>query len=175
MSQIEQIISELRTMTTSVDSAQATAAQADGKALEVATRAARMGFVGIAQSVAQVRDAIQEIQARVATIKGSLSEATKPVTAAPQEISPEQSIAMLSPALETINTAATSVAATINKINDTQRLTVRILQGGQPAPMVAALEGIKQILTQVAQRCDVTKQLLGAAIAEARQTGDSGR
>jgi hypothetical protein len=174
MSHIEKITGELRTMIAGVDKAHANAVAADGKAQEVAARAARSGFTGIAAGMTRVRDAIAEIRARLTNMSGSINEAVTAVGAAAGELSPEQTIAVLSPAQEKLSSVHSGLAATITKVEETRRLVAVVLQGGQPGPMLSALENIKQILVLVAQRGDTARQHLETAVGEARQVGESG-
>lgn len=65
-------------------------------------------------------------------------------------------------------------AATITHVGEAQQLVVGVLQGGQPGPLLQALEGVKQVLVLLVQRTATTRQGIDAAIAEARQLGSSG-
>lgn len=174
MSDIDTISNELRALAAGLDKAQANAAAADSRAQEIAARAARSGFTGIAAGVSRIREAIREIRGRLAGVSRSVSEAAAPVAAAPKELSPQQTVVVLTPATEKITAARDGIAATVAKVDEAQRLTAAALQGGQPGPMLAALEAVKQVLIQVAQRCAVANQQVGAAIAAARQVGDQG-
>jgi hypothetical protein len=68
-----------------------------------------------------------------------------------------------------------TVAATIDKVEDTQRLVEAVLDGGgEPGPTLSRLDAIKQEPEQVASRCDAAKGHVEAAVADARQTGEVG-
>lgn len=174
VSHIEKITDELRAMSAGVDKAQANTAAADATARDIATRAAGAGFAGIAAGMAGVRNAIGEIRARIAAAGGSIGQAGTAVAAAPREMSPEQTIAVLAPVQQTIDATHGQIAAAIAKVEETKQLAATVLRGGQPGPMISALEAIKQILVLVAQRAGSAKQQVQTGVGEARQTGAAG-
>jgi hypothetical protein len=174
MAVIDAISAELRTMTAGVDQALKAVTVADGRAQEIAARAARSGFVGIAAGVAEVRNAIGEIRTRVTAVGQSINEAVKPVIAAPQEPSPEQTITALAPATQSVIAAREGITAAIGQVQQTRQMAAMVLRGGQPGPMLTALDAIKQVLDQLAVRCGTALTHLQAAVAQARQTGGSG-
>ncbi len=174
MAGIDAISADLQAMAAGIEQAHTAAAGADARAQEIAARAARSGFAGIAAGMVQVRRAIGEIRTRLTGIGAAVNEAVKPVTAAPQEMSPEQTITVLSPATEKLTAARDGIAATIGKVDQTRRLAATVLHGGQPGPMLTTLDAIKQILDQLTARCDAAQQHLRAAVAEARQIGGQG-
>jgi prefoldin subunit 5 len=175
MSHIETITRDLAALAAGIDHAQTSTQAVDRQAEEVAARAARAGFAGIAAGIIQVRPAIRELQTRLATVRQAIQEATAGVTAAPREMSPEQTIGVLSPVTDKLTTIRSGVAAAIDAVSDTQRQVAAALRGGQPGPLLTALDGIKQILAQVAQRCAETNQHVETAITEARQIGKAGK
>lgn len=174
MSDIDAITSELRALAAGVDKAQANAAAADSQAQEIAARATRSGFTGIAMGMSRIREAIREVRAGLAGVSRSVSEATAPVAAAPKERSPQQTVAVLTPAAGKIAAARDGIAAAVAKVDEAQRLTAAVLQGGQPGPMLAALEATRKVLIQVAQRCAAANQQVDAASVAARQIGNQG-
>jgi hypothetical protein len=121
-----------------------------------------------------VRDAITGIQGRLGELAGLIGEASKTTAAVPQGASPEETIAGLTPVQSTVDATREAAAGTIAQVTEAQQLVTVLLQGGQPGPMLSALEGIKQVLVQVAQRTGTARQFVEAAIAEARQLGSSG-
>lgn len=150
MSVIEEIRGDLAAMSVGVGSAQNTAAEAEEAAGEIEERAAAAGFIGIADGMSQVRDAVQEIRARLSTAGDELDQAHAPVDSAPKQTTPEPTIGALSPATQDLGTVYETVAATIDKVEDTQRLVEAVLDGGEPGPMLSRLDAIKQELEQVA-------------------------
>jgi hypothetical protein len=65
VSLIKNIDGELAAMTTGLGRALELTAEAINAAGRIATRAAGSGFIGIAQRMTQVRDAIQEVYAQI--------------------------------------------------------------------------------------------------------------
>jgi hypothetical protein len=174
VSNIEDVSGEFRAMAAGIDRAQANAAGADNTAQEVAARAARSGFAGIAVGMSEVRRSIAEIRARLARVGESLNEAAPAVAATPGQTSPEQTVAALAPIQEKVGGIRDGVVAIIAKVEETKRLAVAVLHGGQPGPMVSALEAVKEILVLVAQRAGTASQHVATTINEARQTGQQG-
>ncbi|MEU7609406.1 DUF6244 family protein [Micromonospora sp. NPDC049204] len=174
MSHIEKITAELRALATGVERAQGLAAAADSQAQEVALRAAGAGFAAVAVGVTRVRSAITDIQGGLGSLGGSISEATKATAAVPHEATPQETISGLTPVHAAVDSTRDATAATIAQVGEAQRLVTMILQGGQPGPLLQALESIKQVLVLVVQRTSTTRQLIEAAITEARHIGSSG-
>ena len=67
-----------------------------------------------------------------------------------------------------------AIAAVMEAITKAQQLAVAILEGGQPGPMLARLDAIRQTMLAVAERNNQTTQHLTDALAAARTTGDQG-
>ncbi|MET8372038.1 DUF6244 family protein [Micromonospora profundi] len=174
MSQIEKITGELRALMAGVERAQGLAAAADSQAQEVALRAAGAGFVAVAASVARVRNAIAGIQGGLGSLAGSIGEATKTTASVPNEASAQETIAGLAPVRSAVDAARDAAAGAIIQIGEAQQLVTVVLQGGQPGPLLQALEAVKQVLMQVVARTGGAGQAIEVAIAEARQLGASG-
>ncbi|MFG1914390.1 DUF6244 family protein [Micromonospora sp. NPDC048898] len=174
MSQIEKIAGELRALMAGVERAQGLAAAADSQAQEVALRAAGAGFVAVAAGVARVRNGITGIQGGLGSLAGSIGEATKATAAVPNEATPQETIAGLAPVQSAVDGARDAAAAAITGVGEAQQLVAVVLQGGQPGPLLQALEAIKQVLVLVVQRTGGARQAVEAAIAQARQLGSSG-
>jgi Family of unknown function (DUF6244) len=174
VSDIETISNELHAIAGAVDRAQAATASTGGRAQEIAARAAQSGFTGIAAGMSQIRDVVGEIRVRLADVNRTVAEAAALVAAVPKEPSPDRIIAALVPAGEKVSAARQGVAAVVARVDETQRLVAGVLQGGRPGPMLAALAAIKQVLVEVAQRCDAADKQVGTAISAAGQVGGSG-
>lgn len=174
MSHIEKITGELRALTSGVERAQGLAAAADRQAQEVALRAAGAGFVAVAAGVARVRNAITGIQGGLGGLAGSIGEATKATTAVPHQATPQETIAGLAPVQSAVRGARDAAAGAITQVDEARQLVTMILQGGQPGPLLQALDSIKQVLVLVVARTGGARQSIEAAIAEARQLGSSG-
>jgi len=174
MSQIEKTVGELRAMAAGVERAHADIGAADARAQEITAQAVRSGFAGIATGLAQVRQSLAEIRGRTAGIAVSTTEAITTAGSAVGELSPQQTITVLAPAQQALSAAMEKIVATIHKLAETRRMTEAVLRGGQPGPMLTALDSIGQVLEMVAQRGTVAGQSLNEAIAQARQVGDRG-
>ncbi|MGW1056990.1 DUF6244 family protein [Micromonospora rubida] len=174
MSQIEKITGELRALMSGVERAQGLAAAADSQAQEVALRAAGAGFVAVAAGVARVRTAITGIQGGLGSLAGSIGEATKATAAVPHEATPQETIAALAPVQSAVDAARDAAAGAITGVGEAQQLVAVVLQGGQPGPLLQALEATKQVLVLVVQCTGGVRQAVEAAIAQARQLGSSG-
>ncbi|MGW1056944.1 DUF6244 family protein [Micromonospora rubida] len=174
MSHIEKITGELRALTSGVERAQGLAAAADRQAQEVALRAAGAGFVAVAAGVARVRNAITGIQGGLGGLAGTIGEATKATTAVPHQATPQETIAGLAPVQSAVRGARDAAARAITQVDEARQLVTMILQGGQPGPLLQALDSIKQVLVLVVARTGGARQSIEAAIAEARQLGSSG-
>lgn len=174
MSQVEKITGELRALMTGVERAQGLAAAADSQAQEVALRAAGAGFVAVAAGVARVRNAITGIQGGLGSLAGSIGEATKATAAVPNEATPQETIAGLAPVLSAVDAARDAATGAITGVGEAQQLVAMVLQGGQPGPLLQALDSIKQVLVLVVARTGGARQAVEAAITQARQLGSSG-
>jgi len=172
VSQIEKIAADFQALTKGVERTQTVAASTDNKVGEIIGRAAHAGFVGIAQALSRVQALVREIRAVLAGVGNSVGESARPIAAAPKEMTPQQTIALLTPSLEITNTAHKGIGATIAKIDEARQLVATVLQGGQPGPLISMLDEIKQTLLQITGRINATKQNISAAIAEARKLGE---
>lgn len=173
MVHIETIVDDLRVMAAGVDAARDNATAADAKAHAIAAQAARSGFTGIATSMSRLRSAIAEIQAPLVTVGGLLSEAVSMMVAVPMQMSPERTVAVLAALQETVSNIRDQVAATIVKVEESKQLTVAVLSGGQPGPMLSALDRVRQILVLVAQRGGMAAPQVETIIGRARRAGES--
>ncbi|MER7420229.1 DUF6244 family protein [Micromonospora peucetia] len=174
MSHIEKITGELRALTTGVDRAQALASVADNQAQETALRAIGAGFAAVAAGLTRVRDGISAIRSSLGSLATTIGEATKTTTAVPQEATPHETIAGLTPVQNTINGIRDTATATIAQLDQTRQLVTTVLHGGQPGPLLQSLESTKQVLTLIAARTTTARQAVETAIAEARQLGSAG-
>jgi hypothetical protein len=174
MSELEAITNELKIMADGVDKAHQDAAAAHSVTEEVIRRTAALGFGGIAQALRAVLDAIAQMRGQLSTVTGCINDAARPVAAAPKEVTPQQTIAVLLPAMDRITAARGHTAATISQVDETKKRVLAILEGGQPGRILAALDAMRQTLVHIAQRADTAKQRIAAAVEAARKTGDPG-
>jgi hypothetical protein len=174
VSHIEKITGELRALMAGVERARGLAAAADSQAQEVTLRAAGAGFAAVAAGMVRVRNAITGIQGGLGGLAGSVGEAARATAAVPREATPQETIAGLTPVVSAADSARDAATGAIAQVGEAQQLVTVILQGGQPGPLLQALESIKQVLVLVVTRTGAARQFIEAAIAEARQLGASG-
>lgn len=174
MSLIGIIESDLAALTVGVQRALESCAAVDSAAVQIAARATGAGFTGIAQAMSGVRGGVQDLRAQIGTVGVTMAQAHGPVKAAPDQLSPQEEIAVLAPVSEMIATIQGDLLAAITKVAEVQRRTLATLQGGQPGPALARLDAVKQVLVALAQRADLTKQNVAAALAQAGRLGDEG-
>ncbi|MFG1849646.1 DUF6244 family protein [Micromonospora carbonacea] len=174
MSSMEQIIGELRALTAGVDRAQVLTAAVDRQAQEIALRAAAAGFAGIAAGITQVRATVSTIQGGLGSLAAAVGEATTAAAAVPRQAATQETITALAPVQQRITAARESATATINHLDDARNLVSVVLQGGQPGPLLQALDGVNQVLVLVVHRAGTAGQAVEAATGQARQLGASG-
>jgi Na+/H+ antiporter NhaD/arsenite permease-like protein len=158
-------------MAAGVDRALANAGAADGRVGEVQQRVTAAGFVGITVGLGRVREAVGQVRAGLAAHAAVIGEAVTGVAAAPREMTPQQAIAVLSPAVEKVATVRTGIPALIDAVDEAQRLTVAVLQGGDPGSVLSVLGAVKQVLVMVVQRGEAAGRHLATAMAEAQRAG----
>ncbi|MFC4109921.1 DUF6244 family protein [Micromonospora zhanjiangensis] len=174
MSHIEKITGELRALATGAERARELAAAADGQAQEIGLRAAGAGFVAVAAGLARVREAIAGVQGGLGGLGGSIGEATKATAAVPNVATPQETIGGLAPVQSAVDAARDAAAAIVTGVGEAQQLVAMVLQGGQPGPLLQALDSIKQVLVLMVGRIGAAREAVEAAIAEARQVGSGG-
>ncbi|WP_434740417.1 DUF6244 family protein [Micromonospora sp. SH-82] len=174
MSTVEEVTGELRTLLTGVERAQSLASAADNQAQGIATRAAGAGFVAVAAGLARVRSAIASIQGGLATLATTGGEAARATAAVSREATPQESIAALGPVQQGVTAARESCTATIGHVDTARQLVTAVLQGGEPGPLLQALDSIKQTLVLVVQRTHSAQQAVEATVNHARRLGAQG-
>nr|MDT0656695.1 DUF6244 family protein [Micromonospora sp. DSM 115978] len=175
MSSVEEIVGELRAVTAGLDRAQSLTAAADHQAEQIATRAAGAGFTAVAAGMARVRAAISATRAGLGGTAQMVGDATTAATNMPREAAtPEENIAALAQVQQGITGAREATAATIGHVDQARQLVGAILQGGQPGPLLQSLDGVKQVLVLVVQRCGTAQRATEAAVGQARGLGSSG-
>ncbi|KXK59688.1 hypothetical protein AWW66_22905 [Micromonospora rosaria] len=174
MSSIEEITGELRALTTGVERARSLTAAAGSQAEQVAVRAAGAGFAAVAAGIAQVRAAISTIQGGLGSLTSAVEEATTATARVSRETTPQETITALAPAGQGVAATREAATATIAHVDHARQLAGAVLQGGQPGPLLQALDSIKQVLVLVVQRGTVAQQSVEAAISQARRLGSAG-
>ena len=174
VSQIEGIAGALRGLMTGVERARGLAAAVDNQAQEVAMRAAAAGFAAVAVGMTRVRGAVSTVQGSLGGLAETIGEATAATASVPYEATPQETIGGLAPVQSAVDRARDAAAGAIVEVGEVQRLVVMVLQGGQPGPLLQGLASIKDVLVLLVQRTGTVRQLVDAAIVEARQLGASG-
>jgi hypothetical protein len=168
---IDDLDSDLAAMQTGISRAGEIAGGAERGAEEVAARLAATGFVGIAQAMHAIRAEIIEIRQRIGDLGRLTRTAHAPLQAAPQQPTPQDTIAVLTPVVAVLAAIHDRIAAALTRIGEVQQHTARTLRGGQPGPMMARVGGIHTVLVAVGQRCVLAQQHAEAALNEARRSG----
>ncbi len=174
MADLQTIVQQLRGMAAGIERAQHAVAAADSRAEEIAQRAMMTGFAGIAVGVQQLRMSISEVRQRLMSIGRSVSEAASPVAGASGRPSPGETVALLNPADEQVGSVRSELVGLIEQVTRVQQQAGAVLLGGQPGPMISALDQVKQLLAEVIGQSDLTRQALQEAITEARHLGGQG-
>ncbi|WP_405102963.1 DUF6244 family protein [Micromonospora sp. NBC_01412] len=174
MSQIEVIAGELRGLIAGVERARGLAVGFDNQVQEVAMRAAAAGFAAVAVGVTRVRSAVSTVQGSLGGLAGTIGEATTATAAVPHEGSSQEIIGGLLPIQSAVDRVRDAAVWAIAQVGEVQQFVVMVLQGGQPGPLLQGLDSIKEVLVLIVQRTVTARQLVDAAITEARQLGASG-
>ncbi|MER7420989.1 DUF6244 family protein [Micromonospora peucetia] len=174
MSSIEEITRELHALTAGVERAQRLAVAADSQAQDVAVRAASAGFAAVAAGIARVRAAVSTIQGGLGSLATAVGEATKAAASVPRQATPQETIAGLAPVQQGIANAHETTTATITHVDNARQLVSAALYGGQPGPLLQALDSIKQVLVLLVQRSGTAQKAVETATNQARQLGSSG-
>ncbi|WP_434739347.1 DUF6244 family protein [Micromonospora sp. SH-82] len=174
MSSIEEITGQVRALTTGVERAQSLTAAADRQAQGVAARAAGGGFTAVAAGMAQVRAAIAAIRGGLGRVASAVGEAITATGRVPREATPQESISALAPVGQGITGAREAATATIGHVDQARHLVGAVLHGGQPGPLLQALDSVKQVLVLLVQGGTNAQQTVEAAISQARQLGSAG-
>ena len=174
MSVVESLGTSLNAVGVGLERARQEVAAADHAAEQIATRAAGAGFAGIAQSMSRVRAAIGEIGTGISAVNGRVGETAAVVAATPKQPTPQETRAVLEPLTQQLDGVHSGVGAVMEAIGKAQQLTNAVLQGGQPGPLLARLEAVRNTMLAVARHTAQSKEHTATALAEARKTGDQG-
>ncbi|WBB91397.1 DUF6244 family protein [Verrucosispora sp. WMMC514] len=175
MSSVEEIAGELRAVTAGLERAQSLTAAADHQVQQVAARAVGAGFAAVAAGMARVRASISAVQAGLGGAAGTVGEAATAAASVPREAAtPQETISGLAQVQQAIAGAREATAATIGHVDQARQLVGTVLRGGQPGPLLQSLDGVKQVLVLVVQRCGAVQQAAEAAVGQARGLGSSG-
>ncbi len=174
MSELEAISHSLRAIGAGVDRAQQTAAMADQRAEDIMGQAMVVGMTGTALGMQQIRHGIQEMRQHLLSMGRGVFEAMGLVAAAPPKPSPQETVHVLGAADERTGSARDGLTGVLSQVSQLQQQAGAVLQGGEPGPMISALDQVKQLAGELIQQSDAARQAVAAAIARARQTGSAG-
>jgi hypothetical protein len=174
VSTTEAVAVDLAAMSNGLDKARQATAAADDTAQRIATQAAGAGFAGIAQNLSRLRAAIREIQTGIAATGGPVGEASAAIATVPKQATPQEARGVLEPATQKLDDIHAAIAVVMEAITKAQQLAAAALQGGQPGPMLARLDAIRQTMLAVAERNNQARQHVTDALAAARTSGDQG-
>ncbi|MEV4725356.1 DUF6244 family protein [Micromonospora humida] len=134
MSLTDTIGADVQAMAAGVDWAQQETAAVDQAIEQISARSVASGFAGIAVGLARARETLAQARSRPAQVDGVLGEASRSLRVVPQQSSPQETIAALTPVLAALTALDGHVSAAGSAVDDTRRLLAAALQGGQPAP-----------------------------------------
>ncbi|MEU7981413.1 DUF6244 family protein [Micromonospora sp. NPDC049081] len=174
MSLTDTIGADLQAMAAGVDRAQQETAAVDQAIEQISARSVASGFAGIAVGLARARETLGQARSRLAQADGVLGEASRSLRAVPQQSSPQETIAALTPVLAALTALDGHVSAAGSAVDDTRRLLAAALHGGQPGPTLARLQQVLQLLTILRTRRTEARQHVEAALAQARKVGELG-
>ncbi|MEV4847453.1 DUF6244 family protein [Micromonospora matsumotoense] len=174
MSLTDTIGADMQAMAAGVDRAQQEAAAVDQAIEQITARSVASGFAGIAVGLARARETLGQARSWLAQADGVLGEASRSLRAVPQQSSPQETIAALTPVLAALTALDGHVTSAGSAVDDTRRLLAAALQGGQPGPMLSRLQQVLQVLAAVRTRRTEARQHVEAVLALARQVGELG-
>lgn len=172
MPEVGKVVSELHRTLEGLGRARTAAAQAEAKAAEVQSRAAQAGLRGVAENVARVREQLVRAQTAMGSVAGTVEATVGIVQGVVAEMSPDEVVATLSPAVEKIGGVGAGIAAAVKELDGAKGQAAAALRGGQPGPLVTMVEQAGQLLTQAMAVAESAKRQADEAISETRQLGN---
>jgi hypothetical protein len=172
MPELGKIVTVLQQAAEGLGKAQSAAAQVDVRAQQVQSRAARSGFRTVAERTGHCRDHLKRIREMQAGVARTVQSTGNMIQRATEDMSPADVVSTLSPAAERIGSASTGTSAVLAELDGLKSEIAAALKGGQPRPLVALVDQLKQTLTQVVASLGAAKQRTDETIAEARLTGN---
>jgi hypothetical protein len=171
---MEKITGELAALATGVQRAQGQAGAAEHQAQDVPRRATAAGFAAVAAGMTRVQGAIAQIRGGLSTLAGVIEQAIRATTGVAQQPSLQETIAAMASVRTGVDGIRETAGAVIAQIGQAQQLVTAALQGGQPGPLLQALDGIRQVVAQMAQQAGTVLQTVDAVVAQAAQLGTLG-
>lgn len=142
------------------------------KAKDVARTANLQRFETVARSVLAVARKLEEVSRAITAENGKMRSAREAVAGVPKGASPEEIANRLGPARQTLADGPTRIAGIITLVRDAASSATAALRGGQPGPLVAAINQIRERLTPTHAQVQDAHQHVEAAIKGARSTGN---
>jgi transcription antitermination factor NusG len=172
MADVSKIVAALQQSMEGVSKAQNTTQLAGSRAQDLQNRAARTGFRKIAEGMGQVIQRLKRIYQMEAAMLTTLKAAGASVQGVESDTNPKEVVGTLGPVVKQIDGATTDTGAVIAEVDAAKVEVTEALEGGNPAPMLATLDQVKQALTQIANQFGDAKQRTEETMAEARRTGN---
>lgn len=147
---------------------------ADHAAEQIAAWAAGSGFTGIAESMAGVRAGIQEVGTGIGAVAAQVGETVVATSATPGQSTPEDAIASLVASMEMLDRVHRGIGNVMRTLDRAKQLVEVALKGGQPGPLRARLDVVRQTLLTVVTHLNEAKRHTDEAVAQARATGEAG-
>lgn len=172
MPEVSKIVAALQQAMEGLRSAQGAAAEAAARADQVQSRAAQSGFRRVAEGVSQARDRLKRVQEMQAAVTSTLKGAADIVHQVNDDMSPGEVVSTLAPAAQQIGAGSASAMEILTEVDRIKTQIAGTLRGGQPAPLIAVADRIKQgLLRAVASLADA-KRHTDEVIVEAQRTGN---
>jgi ABC-type transporter Mla subunit MlaD len=119
-----------------------------------------------------VRDRLTRIQQMLAEVAATVTSTAGEVQRVTDDMSPEDVVSTLDPAAKKIGATSTSASAILSELDGLKGEIAKTLKGGQPRPLMALADQMKNALVQVSGYLGAAKQRTDETIAEARQAGN---
>jgi pyrroline-5-carboxylate reductase len=82
-------------------------------------------------------------------------------------------LSTLTPAAQHLGAASTSTSAIVPEIDKLKTDLATVLKGGQPGPLIAMADQIRQALVRTGRSLEIARQRTDQTITEVRQIGNS--
>lgn len=171
-SQVEHARTSLRNVESGLAAAHTSTGAALTKAKDVARESGLRGFEAVARGVLAVARKLEEVSRAITAESRNMRGAAEAVVGVPKGASPEEIVNRLSPAKQTLVDGRTRITGIITLARDAQTAAHAALRGGQPGPLVSAIDQIRERLIATHKQVEAAHQHVETAIKEARTTGN---
>jgi Family of unknown function (DUF6244) len=171
-SETESIANELQQVFGVINAGKGAAMAAVDKAGQVVQQATAAGFIGVAQRMNAIQSEIKTIHAMLGNATQTGQPATASLRAVNDKMSPQEATGHLNAAKGQLSSMRSSLHGVAQKVADTMAQVQAALQGGQPGPLLAMLNAVRQHLVSAAQHVDATTKRIDATIAKSGQLGN---